>query len=53
MRTLESALHRGGLGPVVNDEAGARAGPLVVVACSISGRIAKSCCPDDSKKLSE
>lgn len=36
MRTLESALHRGGLGPVAGvDEVGrgACAGPLVVAAC--------------------
>lgn len=44
MRTLESALHRGGLGPVAGvDEVGrgACAGPLVVAACVLGpGRIA-------------
>lgn len=57
MRTLESALHRGGLGPVAGvDEVGrgACAGPLVVAACVLGpGRIASIAALDDSKKLSE
>lgn len=57
MRTLESALHRGGLGPVAGvDEVGrgACAGPLVVAACVLGpGRIASLAALDDSKKLSE
>ncbi|BBY54442.1 ribonuclease HII [Mycolicibacillus koreensis] len=56
LRTLEAALHRGGLGPVAGvDEAGrgACAGPLVVAACVLGpGRHAALADLDDSKKLS-
>ncbi len=57
MRTLESALHRSGLGPVAGvDEVGrgACAGPLVVAACVLgSGRLESLAALDDSKKLTE
>ena len=56
MRTLESALHRGGLGPVAGvDEVGrgACAGPLVVAACVLGpGPAASLHGLNDSKKLS-
>jgi len=56
LRTLESALHRGGLGPVVGvDEVGrgACAGPLVVAACALGPkRVEGLAALDDSKKLS-
>lgn len=55
MRTLESALHRRGLGPVAGvDEVGrgACAGPLVVAACVLGpGRLESLAVLDDSKKL--
>src|ERR1700709_2684202 len=57
LRTLESALHRSGLGPVAGvDEVGrgACAGPLVVAACVLgAGRLESLAALDDSKKLSE
>lgn len=57
LRTLESALYRGGLGPVAGvDEVGrgACAGPLVVAACVLGpGRPARLEPLDDSKKLTE
>ncbi|CAM4285449.1 Ribonuclease HII [Mycobacterium basiliense] len=57
MRTLESALHRSGLGPVAGvDEVGrgACAGPLVVAACVLGpARLQSFAELDDSKKLSE
>ncbi|MBS9534198.1 ribonuclease HII [Mycobacterium sp. M1] len=57
LRTLESALYRGGLGPVAGvDEVGrgACAGPLVVAACVLGpGRAAVLEALDDSKKLTE
>lgn len=57
LRTLESALHRSGLGPVAGvDEVGrgACAGPLVVAACVLGpGRPAALAALDDSKKLTE
>ena len=57
LRTLESALHRSGLGPVAGvDEVGrgACAGPLVVAACVLGpGRLESLACLDDSKKLTE
>lgn len=57
MRTLESALHRSGLGPVAGvDEVGrgACAGPLVVAACVLGpGRQGSLAALDDSKKLTE
>ncbi|WP_084436455.1 ribonuclease HII [Aldersonia kunmingensis] len=57
LRTLESALVRGGLGPVAGvDEAGrgACAGPLVVAACVLSPNPMSSLAGlDDSKKLTE
>src|ERR1700741_3344810 len=56
-RTLESALTRGGLGPVAGvDEVGrgACAGPLVVAACVLGpNRLESLSALDDSKKLSE
>lgn len=56
LRTLESALYRGGLGPVAGvDEVGrgACAGPLVVAACVLGpGKLAGLAALDDSKKLS-
>ncbi len=55
LRTLESALYRGGLGPVAGvDEVGrgACAGPLVVAACVLGpNRLASLAALDDSKKL--
>ena len=57
LRTLESALHRSGLGPVAGvDEVGrgACAGPLVVAACVLGpGRLESLAALDDSKKLTE
>jgi ribonuclease HII len=57
LRTLESALRRGGLGPVAGvDEVGrgACAGPLVVAACVLGpARLESLAALDDSKKLSE
>jgi ribonuclease HII len=57
LRTLESALHRSGLGPVAGvDEVGrgACAGPLVVAACVLSpNRLDSLVTLDDSKKLTE
>ncbi len=57
LRTLESALHRSGLGPVAGvDEVGrgACAGPLVVAACMLGpGRLESLAALDDSKKLTE
>ena len=57
LRTLESALQRGGLGPVAGvDEVGrgACAGPLVVAACVLGpARPAALAALDDSKKLTE
>ena len=57
LRTLESALHQRGLGPVAGvDEVGrgACAGPLVVAACVLGPNRLKSLAAlDDSKKLSE
>ncbi|MBD0322343.1 MAG: ribonuclease HII [Aldersonia sp.] len=57
LRTLESALIRGGLGPVAGvDEAGrgACAGPLVVAACVLAPTAQASLADlDDSKKLTE
>ncbi len=57
LRTLESALHRSGLGPVAGvDEVGrgACAGPLVVAACVLGpGRLESLARLDDSKKLTE
>ncbi len=57
LRTLESALHRSGLGPVAGvDEVGrgACAGPLVVAACVLGpGRFDGLAALDDSKKLTE
>ncbi len=57
LRTLESALYRGGLGPVAGvDEVGrgACAGPLVVAACVLGpGRLDSLALLDDSKKLTE
>lgn len=57
LRTLESALYRGGLGPVAGvDEVGrgACAGPLVVAACVLRPGASASLAPlDDSKKLTE
>jgi ribonuclease HII len=56
LRTLESALYRGGLGPVAGvDEVGrgACAGPLVVAACVLGpNRLESLAALDDSKKLS-
>ena len=56
LRTLESALYRSGLGPVVGvDEVGrgACAGPLVVDACALGpNRIQRLSALGDSKKLS-
>jgi ribonuclease HII len=55
LRTLESALYRGGLGPVAGvDEVGrgACAGPLVVAACVLGpNRFESLAALDDSKKL--
>jgi ribonuclease HII len=57
LRTLESALYRGGLGPVAGvDEVGrgACAGPLVVAACVLGpNRMDSLAALDDSKKLGE
>ena len=57
LRTLESALYRGGLGPVAGvDEVGrgACAGPLVVAACVLGpNRLESLVALDDSKKLGE
>lgn len=57
LRTLESALHNSGLGPVAGvDEVGrgACAGPLVVAACVLGPNRLKSLADlDDSKKLTE
>ncbi len=57
LRTLESALHRCGLGPVAGvDETGRgpSAGPLVVAACVLGPRAHDALAGlDDSKKLSE
>src|ERR1700709_645278 len=57
LRTLESALHRSGLGPVAGvDEVGrgACAGPLVVAACVLGpNRLTSLARLDDSKKLTE
>jgi ribonuclease HII len=57
LRTLESALHHGGLGPVAGvDEVGrgACAGPLVIAACVLGPNRLKSLADlDDSKKLTE
>ncbi|TSE00142.1 ribonuclease HII [Skermania sp. ID1734] len=57
LRTLESALIRGGLGPVAGvDEAGRGpcAGPLVVAACVLAPRPQTALAGlDDSKKLTE
>src|SRR6202453_2228122 len=57
LRTLESTLHRSGLGPVAGvDEVGrgACAGPLVVAACVLGpGRMESLAALDDSKKLTE
>ena len=57
LRTLESALYRGGLGPVAGvDEVGrgACAGPLVVAACVLGpNRLESLAALDDSKKLTE
>ncbi len=57
LRTLESALHRGGLGPVAGvDEVGrgACAGPLVVAACLLGpNRLECLSALDDSKRLTE
>ena len=57
LRTLESALYRGGLGPVAGvDEVGrgACAGPLVVAACVLGpNRLESLAALDDSKKLGE
>src|SRR6201986_2431254 len=57
LRTLESTLHRSGLGPVAGvDEVGrgACAGPLVVAACVLGpGRLESLSALDDSKKLNE
>ena len=57
LRTLESALHRSGLGPVAGvDEVGrgACAGPLVVAACVLGpNRLESLAGLDDSKKLTE
>ena len=57
MRTLESALHHSGLGPVAGvDEVGrgACAGPLVIAACVLGPNRLKSLADlDDSKKLTE
>ena len=55
LRTLESALYRGGLGPVAGvDEVGrgACAGPLVVAACVLGpNRMESLAALDDSKRL--
>ena len=55
LRTLESALYRGGLGPVAGvDEVGrgAGAGPLVVAACVLGpNRMESLAALDDSKRL--
>lgn len=55
LRTLESALYRGGLGPVAGvDEVGrgACAGPLVIAACVLGpNRMDSLSALDDSKKL--
>src|ERR1700726_5304608 len=57
LRTLESALHNSGLGPVAGvDEVGrgACAGPLVIAACVLGPNRLKSLADlDDSKKLTE
>jgi ribonuclease HII len=57
LRTLESALHNSGLGPVAGvDEVGrgACAGPLVIAACVLGPNRLKSLdALDDSKKLTE
>ena len=57
LRTIESALYRGGLGPVAGvDEVGrgACAGPLVVAACVLGpNRLESLVALDDSKKLNE
>lgn len=57
LRTLESALYRGGLGPVAGvDEVGrgACAGPLVIAACVLGqSRLDSLALLDDSKKLTE
>ena len=57
LRTLESALYRGGLGPVAGvDEVGrgACAGPLVVAACVLGpNRLESLAALDDSKKLND
>ncbi|MFD4182871.1 ribonuclease HII [Rhodococcus sp. NPDC058514] len=57
LRTMESALIRSGLGPVVGvDEAGrgACAGPLVVAACALGPKLHPALANlDDSKKLTE
>src|SRR5947209_10045559 len=57
LRTIESALYRGGLRPVAGvDEVGrgACAGPLVVAACVLGpNRLESLSALDDSKKLNE
>ena len=55
LRTLESALYRGGLGPVAASTRWARccAGPLVVAACVLGPNRYESLAPDDSKRLTE
>ncbi|MDX1889189.1 ribonuclease HII [Mycolicibacterium sp. 050158] len=57
LRTIESALYRGGLGPVAGvDEVGrgACAGPLVVAACVLGpNRLESLAALDDSKRLNE
>ncbi|MBV9089301.1 MAG: ribonuclease HII [Mycobacteriaceae bacterium] len=57
LRTLESALHHSGLGPVAGvDEVGrgACAGPLVIAACVLGRNRLKSLADlDDSKRLTE
>ena len=57
LRTLESTLHRMGLGPVAGvDEVGrgACAGPLVIAACVLGpNRLGSLADLDDSKKLTE
>ena len=57
LRTLESALHNSGLGPVAGvDEVGrgACSGPLVIAACVLGPNRLKSLADlDDSKKLTE
>src|ERR1700743_703488 len=57
MRTLESTLHRSGLGPVAGADEGGRgacAGPLVVASCVLGpGRLESLAALNDSKKLTE